>query len=449
MQQNIINRVIILGVVAILGIVGMQTYWVATTWGLNDTEFRQKAQLALYGVARQLAADNNSDLPSRDIVRQQTSNYFIVNIESEIDALRLEQLMQQELVRMSLDVPFEYAIFDCTTDEMAYVARCEPTTEPQPMEPAETRSYLPPDENLLYYFGVKFPERTGYIWEKMQLVLFFTAVLLLTVAFFVYSLIVILRQRRLATMQKDFIDNMTHEFKTPLSTIRIAAGVFQRDERVANDARLSGYAQLIHEQYERLNTQVEKVLQISSIEKGSFEIKREAVELHALLAPLLGSIAARTEELEGSLETHLPDRRLYVSADPFHLSNILYNLLDNAVKYGGPSPKISLGGRGKNKQLHLYVADKGPGIAAEHQVHLFEKFYRIPTGDVHDVKGFGLGLFYVHQICRAHGWPVRVESKPGQGTVFHLRMPLLTEIPDEPADGVVSEALLKEPKSGE
>jgi two-component system phosphate regulon sensor histidine kinase PhoR len=449
MQQNIINRVIILGVVAILGIVGMQTYWVATTWGLNDTEFRQKAQLALYGVARQLAADNNSDLPSRDIVRQQTSNYFIVNIESEIDALRLEQLMQQELVRMSLDVPFEYAIFDCTTDEMAYVARCEPTTEPQPMEPAETRSYLPPDENLLYYFGVKFPERTGYIWEKMQLVLFFTAVLLLTVAFFVYSLIVILRQRRLATMQKDFIDNMTHEFKTPLSTIRIAAGVFQRDERVANDARLSRYAQLIHEQYERLNTQVEKVLQISSIEKGSFEIKREAVELHALLAPLLGSIAARTEELEGSLETHLPDRRLYVSADPFHLSNILHNLLDNAVKYGGPSPKISLGGRCKNKQLHLYVADKGPGIAAEHQVHLFEKFYRIPTGDVHDVKGFGLGLFYVHQICRAHGWPVRVESKPGQGTVFHLRMPLLTEIPDEPADGVVSEALLKEPKSGE
>lgn len=425
MQQYIINRVLILGVVAILGIVGMQTYWVATTWNLNDTEFRQKAQLALYGVARQLAAENNSDLPSRDIVRQRSSNYFIVNIESEIDALRLEELMQQELVLRSLDVPFEYAIFDCANDDMAYVARCEPTTEPQPMEATATTSYLPPDENLLYYFGVKFPERTGYIWEKMQLVFFFTIVLLLTVIFFIFSMIVILRQRRLAAMQKDFIDNMTHEFKTPLSTIRIAAGVFQRDERVTADGRLSRYAQLIHEQYERLNSQVEKVLQISRVEKGNFEIKKEVVEVNELLNPLIGSMAARTDELEGRLTTHLPPSPLPVMADPVHFSNILHNLLDNAVKYGGTPPTISIGGRKKDGKLHLYVADEGPGIAKEHQERLFEKFYRIPTGDVHDVKGFGLGLFYVHQICKAHGWSLKVESKLGQGTTFHLKIPLL------------------------
>lgn len=424
MQQHIILRVILLGVVAILGIVGMQTYWVATTWNLNDTEFSDKVQLALYGVARQLAAENNHDLPSRDIVRQRSSNYFIVNIESEIDALRLEILMQQELVRLSLDVPFEYAIFDCTNDEMAYGARCEATTQPQPEEPAAMQSYLAPDKNLLYYFGVKFPERTGYIWQKMQLVVFLSAILLLTVAFFVYSLIVILRQRRLATMQKDFIDNMTHEFKTPLSTIRIAAGVFMRDERIAADGRLSRYARLIHEQYERLNNQVEKVLQISRIEKGNFEIKKEYVDLQSLLPSLTGSVAARTEELGGQLDTRLPAGPLYLQADPVHLSNIIHNLLDNAVKYGGNPPHITIGARCKGDQLHLYVADEGPGILPEHQDRLFEKFYRIPTGDVHDVKGFGLGLFYVAQICRAHGWHIRVESKPGHGTTFHLRMQL-------------------------
>ena len=431
MQQYIINRVILLGVVAILGIVGMQTYWVATTWNLNDTEFRQKAQLALYGVARQLAAANNSDLPSRDIVRQRSSNYFIVNIESEIDALQLEELMQQELVRLSLDVPFEYAIFDCSSDEMAYGARCEPTTDPQPEEATANASYLPPDENLLYYFGVKFPERTGYIWQKMQLVVFFTMVLALTVAFFVYSLLVILRQRRLASMQKDFIDNMTHEFKTPLSTIRIAAGVFQRDERVAADARLSRYARLIHEQYERLNNQVEKVLQISRIEKNNFEIKRETVDLHELLPPLVDGATARAEERGGTVTTHFPATPLWVSADPVHLSNILHNLLDNAIKYGGEQPDIDVGGRAKAGQLHLYVADRGVGISAEHQERLFEKFYRVPTGDVHDVKGFGLGLFYVAQICRAHGWTVSVDSKPGEGTTFRLRLPLLARNPTQ------------------
>jgi len=425
MHNNVFRRVILLGAVAILGIVGMQTYWVFTTWDLNDTEFRQKAQLALYGVARQLAAENESDLPSRDIVRQRSSNYFIVNIESEIDALRLETLMQQELLRLSLDVPFEYAIFDCTSDQMAYGAYCEAPTAEEDPDLADRISYLPPDKELLYYFGVKFPTRTGYIWEKMQLVVFLTLILLLTVAFFIYSMIVILRQRRLATMQKDFIDNMTHEFKTPLSTIRIAAGVFLRDEHVASDGRLSRYAQLIHEQYERLNGQVEKVLQLSTVEKGSLDINQEEVDLKDLVQPLFSGIRARTDDIGGTLETDLPNGPLPLRADPVHLSNILHNLLDNAVKYGGENPYILVGGERKGQTLSLRVSDNGPGIAPEHRGLLFEKFYRVPTGDVHDVKGFGLGLFYVAQICKAHGWPIRVESTLGQGTTFLLELPLL------------------------
>lgn len=425
MHENVLRRVIILGVVAILGIVGMQTYWVSTTWDLNDTEFRQKAQLALYRVASKLAAENDSDLPSQDIVRQRSSNYFIVNIESEIDALRLETLMQQELVSLSLDLPFEYAIFDCTSDKMAYGGYCLATSEEADLDQADQMSYLAPDKELLYYFGVKFPTRTGYIWEKMQLVVFLTLILLLTVAFFIFSMIVILRQRRLASMQKDFIDNMTHEFKTPLSTIRIAAGVFLRDEHVAADARLSRYALLIHEQYERLNRQVEKVLQLARIEKGSFEIKPERVDLHELSRPLFSSIRARTDELGGKLLTDLPSEPLVLRADPLHLSNILHNLLDNAVKYGGSIPDIQIIGNVQGETLHLAVSDNGPGIAPEHHERLFEKFYRIPTGDVHDVKGFGLGLFYVAQICKAHGWSIRVRSTEGKGTTFHLELPLL------------------------
>ena len=424
MHERAIRRVILLGTLAILGIVGMQTYWVATTWNLNDTEFSQKAQLALYGVARQLAAENDADLPKRDIVRQRSSNYFIVNTESEIDAQRLEYLMQQELQRLHLDVDFEYAIFDCSTNEMAYGGYCYADPGPQTGRAPAARAYLPPDDNLLYYFGVKFPTRVGYIWQKMQLVVFLSAILLLTVAFFAYSLAVILRQRRLATMQKEFIDNMTHEFKTPLSTIRIAAGVFARDARVAADARLSRYARLIHEQYERLNGQVEKVLQIARIEQGDFRIQRERIDLQELLPPLLSSARARTEERQGHLTWQLPGRPLPLFADPLHLTNILYNLLDNAIKYGGAAPRIAVVGRVAHAHLHLAVSDSGPGIAPEHQERLFEKFYRVPTGDVHDVKGFGLGLYYVAQICRAHGWDLRVESKPGRGATFHLRLPL-------------------------
>ena len=403
----------------------MQTYWVSTTWDLNDTEFSQKAKLALYGVARRISAENEADLPSRDIVRQQSSNYFIVNIESEIDALRLETLMQEELIRLRLDVPFEYAIFDCTSDQMAYGAYCQAPGGDEKMDMDLAGSYLPPDEELLYYFGVKFPTRTGYIWEKMQLIFFLSAILALTIAFFIYSVIVILRQRRLASMQKDFIDNMTHEFKTPLSTIRIAAGVFLRDERIKNDGRLSRYAELIHQQYERLNGQVEKVLNISRIEKGSFEIKPERIDMQTLLPDLLNSTRARTEERNGLLTTDFPAGPLPVHADPVHLSNILHNLLDNAVKYSGEQPIIEVSGQMYEGALRVSVIDHGPGIAPEHKERLFEKFYRVPTGDVHDVKGFGLGLFYVASICKAHGWNIQVDSKLGVGTTFTVDLPLL------------------------
>lgn len=425
MYNEAIRRVIVLGVVSILAIIGMQTYWVVTTWDLNDTEFSQKAQLALYGVARQLAAENRADLPKRDIVRQQSSNYFIVNTESEINAQRLEYLMQQELQRLRLDIDFEYAIFDCFSNEMAYGGYCS-AEAPLPAGDAVSSSYLPPDEGLLYYFGVKFPTRTGYIWRKMQLVVFLSVILLVTVAFFVYSLLVILRQRRLAGMQKDFIDNMTHEFKTPLSTIRIAAGVFERAPQVAADARLSRYARLIHEQYERLNGQVEKVLQIAEIERDSYRIKGERIDLQELLPPLLSSARARTEERDGHLTWQLPERPVPIYADPLHLTNILHNLLDNAIKYGGERPRIAVVGRVARQQLHLAISDDGPGIPAEQQERLFEKFYRVPTGNVHDVKGFGLGLYYVKQICGAHGWTVRIESAPGRGTTVHLRIPRLS-----------------------
>jgi two-component system phosphate regulon sensor histidine kinase PhoR len=424
MHKRIIRRVVLLGIVAILGIVGMQSYWVVTTWDLNDTEFSQKVQLALYGVARQLAADNNADLPTRDIVRQRSSNYFIVNTESEIDAQRLEYLMQQELQRLQLDIDFEYAIFDCASNEMAYGGYCTADSRPLPTDRATGTVSLPPDEGLLYYFGVKFPTRTGYIWQKMQLVVFLSVILILTVAFFAYSLLVILRQRRLANMQKEFIDNMTHEFKTPLSTIRIAAAVLARDTHIAADGRLSRYARLIHEQYERLNGQVERVLQIAGTDTGRFEVSPEAVDLQELLSPLLSSARARTEEQDGDLRWELPDRAIPLSADPLHLSNILHSLLDNALKYGGSPPHISVTGRLAEGFCHLAIRDGGGGIGAEHRERVFEKFYRVPTGDVHDVKGFGLGLFYVRQVCRAHKWDIRIESEVGRGTTVHLRLPL-------------------------
>jgi two-component system phosphate regulon sensor histidine kinase PhoR len=271
---------------------------------------------------------------------------------------------------------------------------------------------------------VKFPGRQGFLFDKMQLIIFLSAILLLTILFFDYAMWVILRQKRLSEMQKDFINNMTHEFKTPLSTIKIAAGVFANDARIQADPRLQRYANIILQQNQRLNNQVEKVLQIARVEKGKLDLKRETIALAEVLTPLLESTRLQLEGQGGQLELRgIDPTSVYLSADPLHLSNILYSLLDNAMKYSPGQPEISVDVQLNSKrQITLSIADHGIGIDPAYQARIFDKFYRIPTGNIHNVKGFGLGLFYVQRICQAHGWDIQLDSEPGRGTTVTLTL---------------------------
>jgi two-component system phosphate regulon sensor histidine kinase PhoR len=431
MQNAVIRWVIILGAVALVGIIGIQSYWVMTTWDLNEEEFNKKVNLALYRVANKLADINDAELPSRDVVKQRTTNYWIVNMSVEIDAKILEHLLQSELEERTLNVDFEYAVFDCHTDEMVYGGYCSYTPE------GEIKNLdlgdLPKDKEFTYYFGVKFPGRTGFLFDKMQLILFLSVILLITVLFFAYAMWVILRQKRLSEMQKDFINNMTHEFKTPLSTIKIAAGVFLNDERVKADARLHRYAAIIQEQNQRLNKQVEKVLQLASVEKGNLNLKKEKVELMEVLDALLSSTRMRLEEQGGELESNLEAAaNVFIMADRLHLTNILYSLLDNAIKYCEQSPQISVRVAKENNLIQLYIQDNGIGISPAFQGRIFDKFYRIPTGNVHNVKGFGLGLYYVRRICQAHGWHIKLESDLGQGTTVKINFGQALKVRPQP-----------------
>ncbi len=424
MQNSVIRRVIILGTVTMIGLAGMQTYWVVNTWNINEQEFHDKVSLALLRVAQSLAEFNDSNLPSRDIIKRRTSNYYVVNVADRIHADLLEYTIQRELERVALNINFEYAVYDCYTDEMQYGGYCEYT--PDRTVPEKKLGDLPMDDDFIYYFGVKFPTRSGYLFTKMQLSTFISAALLITIAFFAYSMYVILRQRRLSELQKDFINNMTHEFKTPLSTIRIASEVFQRDERIRKDDRLLRYANIINEQYDRLNRQVEKVLQIATLESREFALNKEWITLDTVLKPLLETTRMRVEELHGTLEVQLPTHldTYLIEADRLHLVNILHNLIDNAIKYSEGPPQLGIWVERVQQELQVCIEDAGPGIPKEYQRQIFDKFYRVPTGDVHNVKGFGLGLFYVKQICQAHGWRLDLQSEAGTGTAIRIALPI-------------------------
>jgi len=418
MQNSSINRVIILGVIALMGAVSMQAYYVISTWNINEDEFRQKVNLALYNVAKDLAKLNDVELPTREVINQRTSNYYIVNVEYEIDKANLEYFLQKHLEALAINVDFEYAVFNCNTNNMEYGGYCsyEPGREIKDLE-----ADLPKDSKFVYYFGVKFPTRSSYLLGKMQLNIFLAGVLLLVVLFFGYSMSVILRQRRLSNMQKDFINNMTHEFKTPISTIKISTDVFLNNELIRDNDRLFQYANIIQQQNQRLNNQVEKVLQLAKIEGNNFDLKREPLILTDLLSDLIEGARLRVEEMNGHLTASIPKEAVHVYADPLHLTNILHNLIDNAIKYCVKKPDIGIELKKLNKRRAvLIIQDHGIGIKREYQAKIFDKFYRVPTGNVHNVKGFGLGLFYVKSVCDSHGWKLQLDSEEGKGTIVSI-----------------------------
>lgn len=418
MQNSSINRVIILGVIALMGAVSMQAYYVISTWNINEDEFRQKVNLALYNVAKDLAELNDVELPTREVINQRTSNYYIVNVEYEIDKANLEYFLQKHLEALALNVDFEYAVFNCNTNNMEYGGYCsyEPGREIKDLE-----ADLPKDNKFVYYFGVKFPTRSSFLLGKMQLNIFLAGVLLLVVLFFGYSMSVILRQRRLSNMQKDFINNMTHEFKTPISTIKISTDVFLNNEMIRDNDRLFQYANIIQQQNQRLNNQVEKVLQLAKIEGNNFDLKREPLILTDLLTDLIEGARLRVEEMNGHFTASMPDEPVHVYADPLHLTNILHNLIDNAIKYCVKKPDIGIELKKLNKRKAiLTIQDHGIGIKREYQAKIFDKFYRVPTGNVHNVKGFGLGLFYVKSVCDSHGWKLQLDSEEGKGTIVSI-----------------------------
>jgi two-component system phosphate regulon sensor histidine kinase PhoR len=419
MKNSIILIVFVTGVLSVVGTLAIQTYWIFSTWDINDKEFKQKAHFALNNVAEGIAEFKDITLPSHDVVTQQTSNYFIVNIEAEIDSNILEFFLRREFERSNLKIDFEYAIFDCNTDQMVY----GDFLKYSPGEKIKVSlGDLPTYEGLNYYFGVKFPTLPGYLLGKMQLSLFFSGILLLTILFFTYAMFVILRQKRLSDLQKDFINNMTHEFKTPLSTIKISADVFLSSPEVQSSPRLQQYAQIIKDQNQRLNNQVEKVLQLAKVEKG-LKLKKGKVRLDEIIQSVSNAAGLAVQEKNGNLSLRLPEYPIWVYADKLHLTNIVYSLVDNAVKYCKDVPAISISVKKESKQwICLSIQDQGIGIPKEYQNRVFEKFFRIPTGNVHNVKGFGLGLFYVKKICDAHGWKLKLESEEGKGTSIHIRM---------------------------
>jgi two-component system phosphate regulon sensor histidine kinase PhoR len=422
MKNSAINRVVILGALAIFGIIAIQAYLLMNTWDAQEKAFQEKVTIALQGVVKEYEKLGKS-INAFDIINQMTSNYWVVNINDVINQRSLEHFLKHELEAVGLREAFEYGIYNCESRKMIYGSYIS-YNEDEPKQTVEAKpEQLPVSAkcNNQNYFGIRFPNHNSQILSNMRLTLIFSGILLVTIFFFLYAMAIILRQKRLSEMQKDFINNMTHEFKTPISTIRISTDVFLKSPEIIASPRLSQYANIIQEQNQRLNNQVEKVLQLAKIERGNFKLNLEEFNLHELVENVLNSIKVQVEKQGGKVGCELLATMPIINADKLHLTNILHNLVDNATKYCKGAPDILLKTKTIDEnRIQVQVIDNGIGISKEDLAKVFEKFYRVPTGDIHDVKGFGLGLFYTKNICDAHGWKISIESEQGKGTTVSI-----------------------------
>lgn len=420
MKNSSIRLVVILAVLCITGITITQWYWVRRAFDLKEAEFERTVSAALLNVANQIFAINNTPSPAMNPVKQLSTNYFVVQINGEVDASLLEFLLKSEFEKRNLTADFEYGVYDCSSGQMKYGNYVPFKSSADKV----TSRKLPSWNNYAYHFGVQFPNREAHLINQMGIWTFSSVVLLLVMLFFAYSLFVILKQKRLSEIQKDFINNMTHEFKTPISTIAVSTEVLKNPEIVQQPERLLNYATIIEKENLRLRHQVERVLQMAKFDKEDIGLKKEKVDVHQIISDAIENTTLALQEKNGQIHCDLKAREHEVNADRLHLTNVLYNLIDNAIKYCNGAPVIMITTTSTDRQLIIDVIDNGLGIAKENHRKVFQKFYRVPTGNLHDVKGFGLGLHYVRSVVSAHKGTIKLQSDLGKGSTFRITLPL-------------------------
>lgn len=274
------------------------------------------------------------------------------------------------------------------------------------------------------FLHVYFPDSLGFIWQTMGLNLLGSAILLfIMVGCFYIAMMTILKQKKLAEIKNDFINNMTHEFKTPISTISLATQLIQEDTSVVDNGTIQRYLGIIKDENVRLGQQVERVLQTAQMEREEIVLKKKNVDVHALIEQVIEMNHPMLMAKNGTIQSVFTTESAHVVIDEVHMSNVMNNLIDNAVKYSTDAPVIRIATSVDESGLHIQVSDQGIGMQKEVLSQVFEPFYRVPTGNVHNVKGFGLGLSYVKKIVEAHGGSVYVKSQLGKGSTFEITIP--------------------------
>lgn len=360
-----------------------------------------------------------------DIFDELVSINIYNDANQRVDTTLLDSVLNAELLNKGVETEFDYGVL--MADDYLVCNSNLTSSEKNDIRNSKFKVNLSP-ENLFIkpqYLLVHFPNKANYILSTISLMLLGSAILILLLVFsFYYSITTIMRQKKLSEIKNDFISNMTHEFKTPISTISLACQVLTDDTIEQSPERAGKYVRVIKEENGRLGQLVENILQTAILDKGEFKLKMEDVNVHDVVEHAINNIRLQVEQRKGEIIFDLQASNYVIKADRIHLTNIVYNLIDNAIKYTAQTPIIKIETQNTSNSVMISIEDNGIGISKENQKRIFDTMYRVPQGNVHNVKGFGLGLSYVKAVAEKHHGDVLVQSEIGKGSKFTLILPI-------------------------
>lgn len=347
-------------------------------------------------------------------------------LEQRVNQEQVQKLLQEELISRGIYSPFNIEIRD--RSRIIYHSPDPETLDASNQSPRYTTALFKGDfGESTGRLSIYFPNKKRVIVDNMSyLVLPTLALFALLVGCFAYTLSIIFKQKKISEMKTDFINNMTHEFKTPVATIMIASESLRDPEIASNEQRVNKLANIIYDENVRLGSHIERVLNIAKLEKENLRMERSEVPVNSLVEGVLDSMQLQLNKANGVLHTELLAKNDIIIGDELHLSNVFFNLVDNAIKYSPDSPVIHVKTTNSKGNIIISITDKGMGMTKEQQEKIFDQFYRIPTGNLHNVKGFGLGLSYVHDIVKRLDGKIQVKSEKDKGTTFEITLPLKT-----------------------
>jgi two-component system phosphate regulon sensor histidine kinase PhoR len=464
MKRKSIFVVILVMSVALLGLSGIQSYWIKEAVDLNKSNFDYKVFEALKGTSNRLiikelqfyfsssvegmglALGDSSSLDwevmtqieltsamKKYLTLEEEEEYQNQSLEDRISPVLLDSILTQELRNSGIELNFNYGVLDIGSGHIIienghysyfdeFNGEGTMTRYNKKLTDSRYRVQLfvndPTPPGLLV---VEFPQRSSVVYGSVMGIIVLSIVFtLLVLGAFSYTIVVLFRQKKLSEMKNDFINNMTHELKTPIATISLAADSLNNPKINHYPEKIEKFANVIKQENERMLNQVEKVLQMALIDTQQLNLNLIELSINEILEVAVRNNQIRVRQRGGELTLKEKTGKDSILGDQTHISNVIYNLIDNAIKYSPDRVSIEVGTRMEEEWLVLEVRDNGLGISKEQRKHIFERFYRGQSGNLHDVKGFGLGLSYVWEIVTAHGGKIEVDSELGRGSTFRV-----------------------------